>query len=216
MTSALPGFFTGLGLILAIGAQNAFVLRQGLRREHIVPVVLVCAISDAILVVAGVAGLGRLLHVAPWFESVARWAAVTFLVAYAAIAARRALRPRGSGLEPDGGPMPSSDGSTRSVRVVVAPSRSRVVATTAALTWLNPHVYVDTVLLLGSVASTHGTGRWWFAVGAVVASVAWFSALGFGARALGGLLRGPRVWRAIDALVALMMLVVAAMLLVGG
>ena len=215
MSSALPWFFAGLGLILAIGAQNAFVLRQGLRREHIVPVVLVCAISDALLVVAGVAGLGRLLEVAPWFESVARWAAVTFLMAYAAIAARRALRPRGSGLEPDNGPTASPDGPMRSGGVMVAPSRSRVVATTVALTWLNPHVYVDTVLLLGAVASTHGDDRWWFAVGAVVASLVWFSALGFGARALGGVLRGPRVWRVVDGVVALMMLAVAAMLVVG-
>ena len=215
MSSALPWFFAGLGLILAIGAQNAFVLRQGLRREHIAPVVLVCAIFDALLVVAGVAGLGRLLEVAPWFESLARWAAVTFLVAYAAIAARRALRPLGSGLAPGTEPTSSPDGSMRSGEVTVAPSRSRVAATTVALTWLNPHVYVDTVLLLGAVASTHGEDRWWFAVGAVMASLVWFSALGFGARALGGLLRGHRVWRVIDGVAASMMLAVAAMLVVG-
>lgn len=217
MTSVLPGFLTGLGLIVAIGAQNAFVLRQGLRREHVVPVVLVCAVSDALLVVAGVAGLGRLLEVAPWFESVARWAAVTFLLAYATLAARRALRPQGAGLEPGTGsaPTPPPAGSTRAVGVMTAASRSRVVATSVALTWLNPHVYVDTVLLLGSVASTHGDDRWWFAAGAVVASGVWFTALGLGARSLGGVLRGPGVWRAIDATVAMMMLAVAAMLVRG-
>ncbi|MGV3713925.1 LysE/ArgO family amino acid transporter, partial [Pseudolysinimonas sp.] len=172
MLSALAGFGLGLSLIVAIGAQNAFVLRQGLRREHVLPVVLVCALSDAVLIAAGVAGGGVLFTAVPWLVDVVRWAGAAFLTAYGMLAAVRALRrpkPDATGLRAGGG---------------VAGGWGAALATVLALTWLNPHVYLDTVLLLGSVAQSHGDGRWWFAGGAMLGSILWFTSLGFGARLL--------------------------------
>jgi L-lysine exporter family protein LysE/ArgO len=203
MPASLHGLLTGLALIVAIGSQNVFVLRQGLRREHVLAVVLVCTLSDVLLISAGAGGLGLLVAGAPQLVAVARWAGAAFLVGYALLAMRRALRPSGEALEAD----------ERSGR------RGGAVAvgfTALALTWLNPHVYLDTVLLLGSVAATHGADRWWFALGAMAGSAVWFAALGFGARMLSGLLASPRAWRVLDALVAVTMLVVAAMLVTGG
>ncbi|MET0768109.1 MAG: LysE family transporter, partial [Aeromicrobium sp.] len=163
---AASGLGFGLSLIIAIGAQNAFVLRQGLRREHVPAVVAVCAVSDAALIAVGVAGLGSLLELAPWLIDVMSIGGAAFLLTYAALAARRVWRP--SAITADvGGP---------------ATALWPVVATVLALTWLNPHVYLDTLVLLGSVAATHGDERWWFGVGAIVGSIAWFTALGYGAR----------------------------------
>ena len=203
MTPALlatsSGLGLGLALIVAIGAQNAFVLRQGLRGEHVVPVVAVCALSDLALIAAGVAGTGALLDRAPEAVSVFRWAGAAFLVGYGAAAARRAVRPAGA-LVPDAG---------RRTSVLSA------VLTAVALTWLNPHVYLDTVVLLGSVAAAQGDLRWHFGAGAAMGSLVWFCALGAGARLLRPVFARPGAWRVLDAGIALVMLLLAVGLVRG-
>ncbi|MBT1004290.1 LysE/ArgO family amino acid transporter [Paenarthrobacter sp. DKR-5] len=189
----------GLSLIVAIGAQNAFVLRQGLRREHILPIVLICIASDVVLIAAGVAGIGALTRTAPWVLQVVRWAGAAFLLAYAVIAARRALRP----------------GALQTAGSGAAGSLAAAVGTCLAITWLNPHVYLDTVLLLGSLAAPHGPdGRWLFALGAALGSTLWFSLLGFGARFLAPVFARPRSWRILDGGIAVLMAVLAAGLMV--
>ncbi|WP_127481288.1 LysE/ArgO family amino acid transporter [Nocardioides pantholopis] len=208
LSTLAAGFLTGGSLIVAIGAQNAYVLRQGLLRHHVGAVVLVCAASDAVLIVAGVAGIGVVVERAGWVIDVVRWLGVAFLLWYAAASLRRALAPESL----DAGAV----GAARA-----EPART-VVGRAVALTWLNPHVYLDTVLLIGSIAATHGStgsglldGRWQFAVGAVLASVAWFSGLGFGARLLAPLLARPRSWQVLELLIAATMLLVAAKLALG-
>ncbi len=193
------GLGFGLSLIVAIGAQNAFVLRQGLLRQHVLPVVAVCALSDAVLIAGGIVGLGSLLDLAPWLIDVMRIGGAAFLLTYAVLAARRAWRPSPIGTPADGAPR----------------SAWPVVTTAVALTWLNPHVYLDTVILLGSVAGTHGDDRWWFGAGAIVASFAWFTALGFGARLLQPVFARPAAWRVLDALIALVMTAIAVSLVHG-
>ena len=200
MLSALAGFALGLSLIVAIGAQNAFVLRQGLRREHIVPVIAVCALSDAVLILLGVAGAGAVFEALPWLIAVVRWVGFAFLLVYGLLAARRAIRP---------GRMVAAEGDG-------ARSLLAVVGTTLALTWLNPHVYLDTVVLLGSISSTHGDGRWAFAAGATVASILWFTALGLGARLLAPLFARPVAWRVLDAVIAVVMIALAISLVLPG
>ena len=199
LDSAAAGLLTGLSLIVAIGAQNAFVLREGLAREHIGVVVLICAVSDLVLILAGVAGIGTIVRQAGWAIDVVRWFGVAFLTWYGVTTLLRA--GRASGLKA-AAPGPLSRGSA--------------IARAMALTWLNPHVYLDTVLLLGSIANTHGhTGRWWFAVGATCASVLWFCGLGFGARLLSPVLALPRAWQVLDVLIGLTMLGIAVMLALG-
>ncbi|CAA9336691.1 MAG: Arginine exporter protein ArgO [uncultured Friedmanniella sp.] len=200
LLAALSGFVTGLSLIVAIGAQNAFVLRQGLRRRHVALVVAVCAVSDLLLILAGVAGIGTLVERVPAVLVVVRWAGAAFLVGYGLLAARRAVR---------GGRLEAAEDRPL--------SPTAVLAAALAFTWLNPHVYLDTVLLVGSIASAHGvTGRWWFAGGASLASISWFTALGFGARALTPVFRRPGAWRVLDAGIAVVMLALAASLLLSG
>ena len=246
MTSALlAGFGLGLSLIVAIGAQNLFVLRQGIRREHALAVAAVCAVSDAALIALGVSGLGFVLHSAPWLVTAVRRAGFAFLLCYGVLAARRALRRSGEALVVDGADAPAAParetahprrdgqrdapsrhgcpvspdagGSVASdagaAVAVAAPARLLpVLATCLALTWLNPHVYLDTVFLLGSVASTHGADRWWFAAGAATASVVWFFALALGARYLGRWLATPRAWRILDGVIAVVMIAIAVSL----
>ena len=195
LTSALAGFAASAVLLVAIGAQNAFVLRQGLRREHVLPVVLICAVSDLALILAGIGGLGAVVTARPDAVNVIRWVGAAFLLTYAVLAARRALRP--AGLDPAGR----------------APATLRATLLTClALTYLNPHVYLDTVLLLGSVAQQH-PHRWLFGLGAAAASLTWFTALGAGARRLAPLLARPAAWRWLDGLIAVVMLAVAANLI---
>jgi L-lysine exporter family protein LysE/ArgO len=199
LIAVLSGLATGLSLIVAIGAQNAFVLRQGLRRHHVLLVVGVCAFSDLALILAGVAGIGTIIERAPSVLTVVRWFGVIFLLGYGLLAARRAVR---------GGHLEAAADRQLGARAILA--------TALAFTWLNPHVYLDTVLLVGSIASTHGTsGRWWFAAGAGVASIGWFTALGFGARALTPLFRRPNSWRVLDGGIAVVMLALAASLMIG-
>jgi L-lysine exporter family protein LysE/ArgO len=195
----LIGFRTGFGLILAIGAQNAFVLRQGIRREHVFAVVAICALSDAALIAAGVAGIGALTTYVPWLLPVLRWGGVAFLTWYG-LRALRSAWTGGAGLEAgQGGPVPLG----------------RVVATCLAFTWLNPHVYIDTVLLVGSISAQFPGREWVFGAGAMTASVVFFSALGFGARLLAPLFRNPTAWRVLDGLVAALMFSVAFHLATG-
>ncbi|WP_442928302.1 LysE/ArgO family amino acid transporter [Microbacterium sp. MMO-56] len=226
ISSALAGLGLGLSLIVAIGAQNLFVLRQGMRREHAVAVAAVCALSDAALIALGVSGLGVVLHAVPWLVEGVRWAGAAFLVGYAALAARRALRPAASGLDAgsgasgldagasglDAAPAAPGTGGEAVTAAHTAIRRAPVILTCLALTWLNPHVYLDTVFLLGAVASTHGPDRWWFAAGAMTASVLWFFSLALGARHLGRRLATPRAWRVLDGIIAIVMLVIAARL----
>lgn len=181
-------------LIMAIGAQNAFVLRQGLRREHVLPVVALCALSDAILLQAGVWGMGGLLLARPEWGLWMRWAGAAFLVVYALQAGSRALAP-GQLLVSAGGPGASLRGT---------------MFTLAALTWLNPHVYLDTVVLLGTMASPYPAwGRAAFATGGALASAMWFVTLGYGARWLAPLFASPQAWRVLDGVTALTMLALA-------
>jgi L-lysine exporter family protein LysE/ArgO len=191
LIAALAGLGTGLSLIVAIGAQNAFVLRQGIRREHVAVIVGICAASDALLIAAGVSGVGTVVKQWPSAVSVTAWVGAAFLVSYGLLAARRALRP--ARLTP-----PDATDGARSLRATVL--------TCLAMTWLNPHVYLDTVLLLGSVASGYGGGRWPFGAGAIAGSVLWFSALGFGARLLRRPFARPGSWRALDVLIACTMI----------
>ena len=198
LAAASAGLLFGLSLIVAIGAQNAFVLRQGLRREYVGSVVAVCATSDAVLIAAGVGGLGALVDRAPDVLSAIRLVGAVFLLGYAAAAVRRALVPESLAADDRPGGTPYS----------------RVLVTSVLLTWLNPHVYLDTVLLLGSVAATHGTERWWFGLGAATGSVLWFGSLGYGARLLRPVFARPTSWRLLDGLVALTMTGIAVGLLV--
>lgn len=199
LVAALAGGGFGLSLIMAIGAQNAFVLRQGLRGEHVLAVVLICAVSDVILIALGIAGIGSLLDHAPWLLNTMRIGGAAFLLTYAAIAARRALRPS------------ELDAETSGAATPLWPT----VTTALALTWLNPHVYLDTILLLGSIAGTHGDERWWFGLGAAAGSILWFSTLGFGARLLRPLFAKAVAWRVLDALIAIVMAAIAFSLLHG-
>lgn len=188
--TAATGLGAGLALIVAIGAQNAFVLRQGIRGEHVGLVVLVCMISDIVLIGAGILGIGAVITAVPAVVVVIRLAGAAFLLGYAALAAKRAVRP---GVLTAGG----QQGSL---------TRKAVLATALTLTWLNPHVYLDTVLLLGTLANQHGELRWWFGAGAALGSVAWFSALGYGARFLRPIFARPGAWRVLDGLIAAVML----------
>lgn len=202
LSPLLAGFGLGLSLIVAIGAQNLFVLRQGVRREHVIAVVVVCAVSDALLIALGVSGVGAIVAAVPWLLDVVRWAGAAFLFGYGAVAARRALRPSGAVLHVEAQTSPA-DGAVRTRTATT--TRAAAILTCLALTWLNPHVYLDTVFLLGSVAATHGDARGIFGIGAAGASVVWFTALGFGARFLGRWLDSPRAWRVLDAMIALVM-----------
>ncbi|MGQ0567681.1 MAG: LysE/ArgO family amino acid transporter [Gemmobacter sp.] len=193
--AAVHGFLIGLSLILAIGAQNAFVLRQGLRREHVGAVVLVCAVSDAVLIAAGVAGFGLLAARVPWLEPVMLWAGVAFLTVYGVQRLRQAAAG-GAALVPQGA------GATL----------SRTVATALLFTWANPHVYLDTLVLIGAVSAQYAPQETAFALGAMTASATFFASLGYGARLLAPVFARPAAWVRLEAGVGVTMLALAAML----
>ena len=196
--ASADGLLTGLSLIVAIGAQNAFLLRQGLRRVRVGAVVTGCTLSDFVLIIAGVSGIGAIVQHAAWALQLVRWIGVAFLTWYGLSSAWRARRRSALTAAPDG-------------------PRSRYAAVRRALafTWLNPHVYLDTVVLLGSVANAHGpSGRWWFALGAGAASALWFTSLGFGARLVAPLLATSRAWQILDLLIAVTMVLLALKLAV--
>jgi L-lysine exporter family protein LysE/ArgO len=190
MTAFLPGFALSFSLILAIGAQNAFVLRQGVRRLHVGPVVLVCCLSEAVLIFAGVAGFGAVAARAPWALEAMRWGGVAFLAVYG-LRSLRAAWTETEALETEGG-------GTQSLHAALG--------TVLVFTWANPHVYLDTVGLIGAVAATYGEARWAFGAGALAASCLFFLLLGYGARALAPVFARPSAWRWLDAIVGVTML----------
>lgn len=192
MIALLPGFLTGLSLIIAIGAQNAFVIKQGLLRQHVLLIVLICAISDAVLIFLGTGGLGALVQSNQGLLEVIRWFGVAYLTWFGIKSVKSAF-------------------TNQSLEASESPTVSALkVATTAlALTWLNPHVYLDTVILLGSVANQFDSDRWYFAIGASVASVLWFTVIGFGARAASKYMSRPIFWKILDSLIAIVMFSIA-------
>lgn len=198
LNAILAGFALGGGLIVAIGAQNAFVIRQGVLNSHVFWICLFCSFSDAILIWAGTYGLGTILQVLPWLLIVMQYGGAAFLIWYGIKAARRVLKPE------------ALDDSTKT-----ASNLFMALATCAVLTWLNPHVYLDTVVLVGSIANARPQGEQAaFAFGASLASFAWFFAIGYGAKALRGPLSKPMVWRGIDAAIAAIMFWLAFKLLI--
>ncbi len=197
LVPALAGLLTGAGLIIAIGPQNVFVLRQGVARRHTASIVAVCAVSDIVLIVAGVAGLGALVGAHPEVVTFAKVAGGLYVGALGVLAARRCLRSN---------EVIEAEATGVDDRGAESTGRWIAVGTALALTWLNPHVYLDTVITMGAIANGHGNGKWAFAFGACIASVLWFTALGGGARRLSGFFASPRAWKVLDAVVALIML----------
>ena len=192
----LAGFLLGLSLILPIGAQNAFVLRVGLRGEHVWAVCLACAVSDAILILAGVSGFSQISAALPWAEDALRYFGAAFLLAYGARSFRDAFRAE-----------------TLKASAATPESLKRVVLTCLAFTWLNPHVYLDTVVLIGSISTQFADNRGLFAIGAMLASFTFFFSLGYGARLLKPLFARPVTWRILDIAIGVIMWVTAARLL---
>lgn len=196
----LTGMLTGLGLIVAIGAQNAFLLRQGLRRQHVWPLVAFCTLADTVLIGLAVLGVGAVVTAWPDFLTFARWGGGLFVIGYGLSAAWRAVHPGGSLRAGGAGRQSTLAGS---------------LGTVAALTLLNPHVYLD-VTMLGTIANSHGeTGRWWFYAGAVGGSALWFSTLGLMSRRLTPFFARPRSWQVLDGTIAVVMGAIGVGLLVG-
>ncbi len=196
LSAAIEGFLLGASLIVAIGAQNAFVLRQGLARRHVFAVASICFLSDVILIAAGVAGLGTLVREAPALLTAVSLGGAVFLAVYGLISFRRALRP---------GALTPADRATAGL--------AATIATCLALTFLNPHVYLDTVVLIGALSGRHpGTGAVAFGAGAGLASLIWFYGLGYGARLAAPVFARPRAWQVLDTLIGVVMLVLAARL----
>ncbi len=192
MLAFLPGFFAGLGLIVAIGAQNAFVIRQGLTRQHVFVVVAICAIADAALIALGIAGLGAIIQGLPWLLEGVRWFGVAYLTWFGIKSVRSAFKNE---------VMDISGAQTTSLK--------NVVAAVLGFTLLNPHVYLDTVILLGSISNQFAEDRWVFGLGAMTASILWFSSIGFGARAASRFMSKPIFWRVLDSLIAVVMFSIA-------
>lgn len=196
VNAALAGYLASLGLIAAIGAQNAFVLRQGLKREHVGVVVLFCAGSDALLIALGVAGFSVAAGSAPWLMPAMLWGGVAFLTAYGALRFRAAFR----------------GGAALAAQAGEAVPLRRVVLTCLALTWLNPHVYLDTLALLGALSAQYAPGQWLFGAGAMLGSFSFFTALGYGARLLAPVLARPRAWVVLEFGIGMVMWAIAASL----
>ncbi|MGB7204050.1 MAG: LysE/ArgO family amino acid transporter [Anderseniella sp.] len=197
MAPAISGFLLGGTLIIAIGAQNAFILRQGLKREHVFILCLICALSDALLIIAGVAGLGTLIKQAPVLLGFITVGGAIFLFVYGLMAFRRAFKPDA---------LLAGKGASMSLKVAIS--------TVLAFTFLNPHVYLDTVVLLGGLSARYdGIDRVAYAVGAAVASFVWFFSLGYGARLLAPLFERPRSWQILDSIIGIVMWALAFRLL---
>jgi L-lysine exporter family protein LysE/ArgO len=197
LTAILAGFFLGGSLIIAIGAQNAFVLRQGLLRQHVFPLVLFCATSDAALILLGVAGFGEAIKAAPSLLKAVTWGGAAFLFWYGFTAFRRAMTTNA---------LETGQGAGMSLRAALAQC--------TAFTWLNPHVYLDTVVLVGGISTTFGDDRWWYALGAATASFAWFFSLGYSARLLIPVFQKPVAWTVLDILIGCVMWALAVKVLV--
>ncbi|UHS55925.1 LysE/ArgO family amino acid transporter [Agrobacterium vaccinii] len=196
----MTGLTMGLTLIVAIGAQNAFVLRQGLRGEHVFAVVLACALSDAILITIGVTAFRQMATILPALEPAMRYAGAAFLFWYGAKSLKSALGPANALVAASGNASPLST----------------TLATCLALTWLNPHVYLDTVVLLGTISTQFPGAEKAFWAGAVTSSFLFFFSLGYGARWLRPIFANPQAWRILEGVIALTMWLIAIKLLAGG
>lgn len=192
----LAGFGLGLSLIVAIGAQNAFILRQGILRQHVFILCLICAVADAALIAIGVAGVGAIIESSPNLVTAIRLLGAAFLFWYAWVAIRRAVSPQAL-----------TTNGTQGGSLKVA------LATCLAFTFLNPHVYVDTVLLVGASAPHDGPARMAYAIGAILASFIWFFSLGYGARLLVPIFEKPHSWQILDIIIAVVMIIIAISLL---
>lgn len=199
MIAFLPGLLTSLGLIVAIGAQNAFVIRQSLTRKHVLLVVLICAASDALLIALGIAGLGAAIQGLPWLLEVFRWFGAAYLAWFGVSSIRAALKNES---------MVAASGPSE--------SRKKVVLALLGFTFLNPHCYLDTVILLGSIGNQFGDQKWIFALGAACGSFLWFASIGFGARAASGLMKKPIFWKVLDLVIAAVMFSIAGWLVFAG
>jgi len=195
MIAIVPGFLAGLSLIIAIGAQNAFVIRQGLTKKYVLLTVLICACSDALLIALGASGLGALIKSNKDLLEFVRWFGVAYLLWFAFKSARSALK----------------SAALNSAGEASADKKS-VVLTVLALTFLNPHVYLDTVILLGSISNQFGSDKWFFVAGAIIASFLWFTSIGFGAKSASRFMSCPIFWKVLDSLIAAIMLSIAAFL----
>ncbi|AOO81102.1 LysE/ArgO family amino acid transporter [Bosea vaviloviae] len=196
VTVYLTGLGVSLSLILAIGAQNAFVLRQGLRNEHVLAVCLACALSDAVLIALGVSSFRQISELSPWIDPVMRYAGAAFLFWYGAKSLHAALRSNEA--------LVTGDGEAAGLR--------QTLITCLALTWLNPHVYLDTVVLVGTISTQFPGFEPAFGAGAVTASFLFFFGLGYGARWLRPFFAKPSAWRALEAAIAATMWMIAARL----
>lgn len=222
LTSFLAGLGLCLSLIIAPGAQNIFLLRMGVQRRHVVALAVTCLVSDAILITAGVAGFGAVVEHAPWLFEVVRWGGVAFLLVYGLSAAWRALRPQGESIDV-AEPAPTAAETAPPARGGVATATATLTRPTAtaqgtlvpailsclAITWLNPHAYLDTVFLVGSVSAGYGDLRWVFGAGAVAGSAIWFTLMTVAARFAARWLRSSRSWRILDAFIAVAMVALA-------
>ncbi len=196
MHVSLAGFFTGLSLIVAIGAQNAYLLKLGLAKSYVGISVIICALSDAILIILGTAGMGALVSSHKSALRVIAGIGAAYLLYFAINSIRKIFKSEYLAV------------SNQEIR-----SRKKVVIAILGFTWLNPHVYLDTVLLVGTIGSHYGNQRWWFAIGAAMASVIWFTALGYGARLLSPLMSKPITWKILDIFIAVVMAIIATSLI---
>jgi L-lysine exporter family protein LysE/ArgO len=192
MVALIAGFFSGLSLIVAIGAQNAFVIRQGLLRSHVALVVTVCSLADAFLIILGIGGLGKIIQSQPQALEFIRWFGVAYLIWFGVKSVRAALSPQSLDVQGEN-----------------EKSAWKVLLTVLTFTFLNPHVYLDTVILLGSIANQFSDHRWFFALGASLASVVWFTSIGYGARAASHLMSRPIFWKILDSVIAAIMFTIA-------
>ncbi|MFM6970964.1 MAG: LysE/ArgO family amino acid transporter [Rhodoluna sp.] len=195
MIAFIPGLLTGLSLIVAIGAQNAFVIRQGLTRKHVLLVVAICALSDALLIAAGIGGLGIAISGLPWLLEVIRWFGVLYLAWFAYGSLRKVFK--NESMHTEG---------------VAADSAKKVALSVLGFTFLNPHVYLDTVILLGSIGNQFGANKWAFGLGAAIGSVVWFTGIGYGARLASSFMTKPIFWKVLDSIIAAIMIGIALML----
>ena len=195
MLAIIPGLLTGFSLIIAIGAQNAFVIRQGLTKKFVLLTVLICAFSDALLIALGATGLGALIKSNKNVLEFVRWFGVAYLIWFAFKSAKSALKKE----------VLNSAGEASA-------DRKSVILTVLALTFLNPHVYFDTVILLGSISNQFGSDKWFFVLGAMLASFIWFTAIGFGAKSASKFMSRPIFWKILDSIIAAIMLSIAAFL----
>ncbi len=197
MFAIWPGLLTSMSLIMAIGAQNAFVIRQGLTKKHVLLVVAICALSDTALILLGVGGLGAIIQGLPWLLEIIRWFGVVYLAWFGIKSLRSAFKIQ-----------------TLDASGVQSGSAKKVALAVLGFTWLNPHVYLDTVILLGSIANQFDENKWWFALGACLGSFIWFSSIGIGAKAASGIMKKSIFWKVLDLIIAAIMFGIAILLAV--